>query len=61
MAKQNNTGVEIGLTYRSREKVHVQKMVVREFEDFSYRGIYFTSSHARRSDTGLVIQIAASI
>jgi hypothetical protein len=43
MAKQYNTGVEIGLAYRGRERVHVQKVVVREFEDFSQQGIYFAS------------------
>jgi hypothetical protein len=43
MAKQYNTGVEIGLAYRGRDMVHVCKMIMGTFEDFAHHGIYFTS------------------
>jgi hypothetical protein len=43
LAKRYNTGVEIGLAYRGRGRVHVHKMTVGTFEDFAHHRIYFTS------------------
>jgi hypothetical protein len=43
MAKRYNTGVEIGLAYHGRGRVHVHKMTVGIFEDFTHHRIYFIS------------------